>query len=141
MISASSEQVGRGVELVGETGKVLQGIAVNVTEIDGLVAQMATSAEEQAVGLNQVNAAVNQMDQVVQQNAAMVEQSTAASHALKTETAELARLIAGFKIAGSGAAVQAGARSTPHAAEGRARRSLPRARGAAAVAEDAWQEF
>lgn len=53
---------------------------------------------EQAVGLAEVNAAVNAMDQVTQQNAAMVEQSTAASLALNGETADLAELVARFKV-------------------------------------------
>ena len=50
------------------------------------------------MGLAEVNQAVNQMDQVTQQNAAMVEQSTAASHALSNEAAELERLIGRFQV-------------------------------------------
>ena len=38
------------------------------------------------------------MDQVTQQNAAMVEQSTAASHGLSQETAELVRLTGQFQV-------------------------------------------
>jgi methyl-accepting chemotaxis protein len=55
-------------------------------------------AAEQATGLNEVNTAVTQMDQVTQTNAAMVEQSTAASHTLAQEAAELARLVGQFQI-------------------------------------------
>ena len=82
LISASTTQVGSGVKLVGQTGEALQRIVDRVAEIDGLVSEIAASAQEQATGLAQVNTAVNQMDQVTQQNAAMVEQSTAASHSL-----------------------------------------------------------
>ncbi|MDR3512107.1 MAG: methyl-accepting chemotaxis protein [Caulobacteraceae bacterium] len=99
LISASSQQVGQGVSLVGRTGEALASIVGKVGEIDALVSGIAASAQEQATGLNQVNVAVNQMDQVVQQNAAMVEESTAATHALKGETEELARLITRFKVA------------------------------------------
>jgi len=45
-----------------------------------------------------VNTAVNQMDTVTQQNAAMVEESTAASHTLSRQAAEMARLISQFKV-------------------------------------------
>ena len=69
-----------------------------MAEIDALVSEITASAQEQATGLNEVNTAVNQMDQVVQQNAAMVEESTAASHSLKGETEELARLISRFRV-------------------------------------------
>ncbi|MET3664836.1 methyl-accepting chemotaxis protein [Caulobacter sp. 1776] len=98
LISASTQQVGKGVKLVGETGDTLREILVQVAEINELVGEIASSSKEQAVGLAEVNQAVNQMDQVTQQNAAMVEQSTAASHALSTEAAELERLIARFQV-------------------------------------------
>jgi methyl-accepting chemotaxis protein len=98
LITASSAQVGQGVDLVAQTGKALQRIATQVAEINGAVSEIAASAQEQAVSLHQVNTAVNQMDQVTQQNAAMVEESTAASHALASEAVELARLMGQFTI-------------------------------------------
>jgi methyl-accepting chemotaxis protein len=98
LISASSQQVDRGVNLVGETGKALERIVSQVAEINGIVAEIAASAEEQATGLQQVNTAVNQMDQVTQQNAAMVEQSTAASHTLAGEAEQLSKLISRFDL-------------------------------------------
>ncbi len=98
LISASTQQVGKGVKLVGETGDTLREILTQVAEINELVGEIASSSKEQAVGLAEVNQAVNQMDQVTQQNAAMVEQSTAASHALSTEAAELERLIGRFQV-------------------------------------------
>ena len=98
LISTSSVQVEQGVQLVGQTGQALSMIVGQVGEIDGIVGEISSSAQEQATGLDQVNTAVNQMDQVTQQNAAMVEQSTAASHALSQETAELRRLIDRFDI-------------------------------------------
>jgi methyl-accepting chemotaxis protein len=100
LISASSQQVNSGVGLVGETGKALERIVLQVTQITTLVTEIAASAQEQATGLAQVNTAVNQMDQVTQQNAAMVEQSTAASHSLAQEAEKLAQLVASFKTGG-----------------------------------------
>uniref|UniRef100_B0SZJ5 Methyl-accepting chemotaxis sensory transducer n=1 Tax=Caulobacter sp. (strain K31) TaxID=366602 RepID=B0SZJ5_CAUSK len=98
LIRASSEQVGKGVKLVGETGQTLDQILGQVIEINDLVGEIAASSKEQAVGLAEINGAVNQMDQVIQQNAAMVEQSTTASHALASEAAELERLIGRFQV-------------------------------------------
>jgi methyl-accepting chemotaxis protein len=98
LISASEAQVAQGVERVGETGKALARIAEQVTRINGVIAEIAASAQEQASGLHQVNAAMNQMDQVTQQNAAMVEQSTAATHSLREETDALSDLIAQFQV-------------------------------------------
>ena len=98
LISTSSDQVKTGVDLVGQTGEALQRIVRQVADIDRLVGEIAASAQEQATGLHQVNAAVNQMDQVVQQNAAMVEESTAATHSLKGEAGELAALVGRFRV-------------------------------------------
>ena len=100
LISTSGVQVQQGVTFVGQAGEALVRIVAQVTEIDGIVGEIASSAQEQATGLDQVNTAVNQMDQVTQQNAAMVEQSTAASHALTQETGELTRLIGEFRLGG-----------------------------------------
>ncbi|MBW4024096.1 MAG: HAMP domain-containing protein [Proteobacteria bacterium] len=98
LISASGRQVETGVRLVGETGKSLERIVEQVARLNGLIADIAASAGEQATGLAQVNTAVNQMDQVTQQNAAMVEQATAASHSLAGEAESLGRLVGQFKI-------------------------------------------
>ena len=100
LISASSQQVGEGVSLVGEAGDALQRIVAHVSEIAGLVGDIASSAREEAQGLQEVNTAVNQMDQVTQQNAAMVEEATAASRMLAEETKELSRLVGRFSISG-----------------------------------------
>ena len=98
LISTSSQQVGQGVDLVGQTGEALKRITAGVVAINRTVAEIAASAQEQATGLQQINTAVNQMDQATQQNAAMVEQSTAASHALSNEASELQRLVGRFRI-------------------------------------------
>uniref|UniRef100_UPI0025D848E6 methyl-accepting chemotaxis protein n=1 Tax=uncultured Caulobacter sp. TaxID=158749 RepID=UPI0025D848E6 len=101
LIANASSQVERGAHLVGETGRALTGIVGKVAEIDALIGEIASSAQEQSVGLNQVNAAINQMDQVTQQNAAMVEEATAAAAGLKTEAGELARLVGRFCVTGA----------------------------------------
>ena len=98
LIAASAEQVQEGVALVGRTGQALQSIGGQVAEMSTLFGHLAASAQEQSVGLAQVNAAVNQMDQVTQQNAAMVEQSTAASHAMTGEARKLGQAIARFRV-------------------------------------------
>ncbi|GAA0640869.1 methyl-accepting chemotaxis protein [Brevundimonas lenta] len=143
LISASTTQVGAGVDLVGQTGEALQRIVSRVAEIDGLVSEIAASAQEQATGLQQVNTAVNQMDQVTQQNAAMVEQSTAASHSLAQEAESLAASVARFRV---GDTPRAGGRAP---APRPASRPIPAlktvGRGGAALkpqaVEDGWEEF
>ncbi|WP_421932290.1 globin-coupled sensor protein [Phenylobacterium sp.] len=144
LISASGQQVDQGVSLVGETGEALQAIANKVAEIDSVISGISASAQEQATGLSEVNAAVNQMDQVVQQNAAMVEQSTAATHALKAETSALTQLMTRFQVgmaAQSGpVAVRIPTPAKPPASPARAlTQRLAVSYGGAA--QDAWEEF
>ena len=98
LISASTTQVDAGVHLVAESGKALDRIVAQVADINQVVSEIATSAREQATGLQEVNGAVNAMDEVTQQNAAVVEQSTAATHTLARETEELSRLLGQFKV-------------------------------------------
>ena len=147
LISASSQQVGQGVALVGDTGRALQSIVAQVAKIDTLVLDIAASAQEQSTGLQQVNTAVNQMDQVVQQNAAMVEEQTAATHALKSETSELSVLISRFKVVAGKAAgrpaprpAEANDRAAPSPARAMARK-VAASVGASPAVDDEWAEF
>ncbi len=98
LISASSGQVGKGVQLVGQTGQALSGIVGKVGEIHDLVGEISASAQEQATALGDVNSAVNQMDQMTQQNAAMVEQTTAAARSLRGEAGQLTTLVNRFEV-------------------------------------------
>jgi methyl-accepting chemotaxis protein len=151
LIQASSTQVASGVDLVGQAGKALERIVVQVAEINAIVIEIAASAKEQATGLAEVNTAVNQMDQVTQQNAAMVEQSTAASHSLAQEAEELGNLIARFEIGAGSKVVPIGKPAAPKASgPQRLVQALKNAGGRAvsavrkpspAVAEESWEEF
>jgi methyl-accepting chemotaxis protein len=98
LISSSAAQVDGGVKLVAETGKSLERIMTQVADINGIIVDIASGAQEQATGLQQVNTAINQMDQVTQQNAAMVEETTAASHSLSEETGRLSDLVGQFQV-------------------------------------------
>ncbi|UWQ25658.1 cache domain-containing protein [Leisingera aquaemixtae] len=113
LISNSSGQVERGVELVGKAGEALQSIVSQVNHISELVSGIAEGAAEQSTGLAEINTGVTQLDQVTQQNAAMVEQSTAAGQLLKEDATRLTGLVAHFKIPGTRAAAPARAAAVP----------------------------
>ncbi|MBV8663893.1 MAG: chemotaxis protein [Hyphomicrobiales bacterium] len=102
LISASTTQVDHGVKLVAHTGASLERIMAQVTEINGVVSEIAAGAQEQATGLQQINTAINQMDQVTQQNATMVQQSNAASRSLSQEAGRLSGLIGQFQVGEDG---------------------------------------
>jgi len=97
-ITASSEQVGKGVLLVGETGKSLERISERVNQVSILVGDIANAAREQASSLEEVNTAISEMDSVTQRNAAMVEECTAAARSLTSEAEELVNQVARFDL-------------------------------------------
>lgn len=145
LISTSGQQVETGVRLVGETGAALARIVEQVARLNDLVSSIAAAAQDQATGLAEVNIAVNQMDQVTQQNAAMVEETTAASHSLTGEAAELARLVGKFQI-GQGEEPQAKRPilGKPPAPSAKAQGSVVRLRSNTALAtsnSESWHEF
>lgn len=98
LITTSNAQVQDGVQLVGETGRALATIVVEVQEINRHVSAIVEAAQEQASGLQQINTAVNQMDQDTQKNAAMVEETNAATHSLSQEVTSLNELLTLFQM-------------------------------------------
>jgi methyl-accepting chemotaxis protein len=98
LISASSQQVDLGVDLVGRTGGALERIIEQVASLNDLVNDIASAAQEQASGAQQVNVAIGEMDKVTQQNAALVEESSAASVNLAHEASSLSELVRRFRV-------------------------------------------
>ena len=103
LIAGSGIIVAEGVKSVAEARQSLDRIAGHVLGIDNAIAASSASAQEQSVGLGQVNTAINQMDQMTQANAAMAEEAAAASQALAQEAENISRLLARFGTGGAAA--------------------------------------
>jgi methyl-accepting chemotaxis protein len=72
-----------------------QGAGFAVTDI---IATITEAANEQSMGLAEVNTAVAQMEQVTQQNAALVEEASAAASSLHEQADKLAALAGSFQV-------------------------------------------
>ncbi len=144
LITASGAKVRDGVELVDQTGQALQAMVANVQQINANVASIVTATREQSTGLGEINTSVNHMDQGTQKNAAMVEQTTAASHSLAAQAAQLNELLAQFKLGEERGQIEAARPSSrPVASPARAmgaRLASAFGGGAAAVKQE-WSEF
>ena len=103
LITSSSEQVKFGVSLVDKAGQSLGEIVEKTQSIGINIKAIATSVNEQSVGLREINEAVTTIDQGTQQNAAMVEQTTASSHGLAKEAEALFELLSHFQLGSAGA--------------------------------------
>ncbi|MBT9373236.1 methyl-accepting chemotaxis protein [Rhizobium sp. CSW-27] len=97
LIANSEVAVSEGVKLVHETGDGLTAIAGLVQAINEHMDAISSAAQEQSIGLSEVNHAVNHMDQATQKNAAMVEEMNAASAGLADEARGLAALLQRFR--------------------------------------------
>ena len=98
LISTSSAQVARGVDLVERTGEALERIGGRVVAIDGLAGGIAGSAQDQAEGLARVRRTMGEMDDITQQNAAMTEEATAAARQLANEAVSLNQQVGRFRL-------------------------------------------
>ncbi len=98
LITASGEQVHRGVSLVGETGERLEAIVGEVQQIDSNVQAIVLAAREQSSSLQEINAAVTVVGETTQKNAVMVEETNAACHTLVGEVSALSGRIAQFRL-------------------------------------------
>ena len=148
LISTSSKPGGvRASRWSARPARPWRGSLAQVSEISGIVTEIAASAQEQATGLQEINTAVNQMDQSTQQNAALVEQSTEASHALAQEAEQLATLLGQFRLRTNDAARPVHpVVATSRASAVRTRKAPARVDGNLALAAgptqpDGWEEF
>ncbi len=93
LIEQTVSRVGRGVELNQVTSSSFSKISESALKVAGLIAQISQASEEQARGVDQVNAAVSQMDQVTQSNAAGAEESAAAAEELSTQSESMRSVV------------------------------------------------
>jgi len=99
LIGRSSSQVKNGVELVNRTGSALNDIVESIRQVSTIVAEIATTAGEQAHDIDEVKQALIQLDEVTQQNSALVEENAATAKALDLQSADMTERVSVFKLA------------------------------------------
>ncbi|MEM6584346.1 MAG: globin-coupled sensor protein [Pseudomonadota bacterium] len=98
LISASSEHVSSGVDLVKRSGEAFAAINEGVAELATSINAIAESTEVQASSLSQITSTVRDLDNSTQQNAAMAEECTAAAASLASEAEKLGQTVSHFQI-------------------------------------------
>ncbi|MFD2069679.1 methyl-accepting chemotaxis protein [Azotobacter chroococcum] len=152
LIEASTKRVGDGSQLAEQAGRTMEEVVRSVHRVTDIIDEISAASHEQSEGLGQVNTAVAQMDEVTQQNAALVQEASAASSSLAEQARHLEEAVAVFRLSAEQQRAQPQevrgerrAASQPAQAS-RAEKHQPspakeRARPAAAVAEEQWEEF
>ncbi|MEO1814396.1 MAG: methyl-accepting chemotaxis protein [Acetobacterium sp.] len=90
MIEGSIKKVDDGTKIATTTAAALNKIVDDVAKVSGIVGNIATASNEQAIGISQINQGIMQVSEVVQMNSATSEESAAASEELSSQ-AELLR--------------------------------------------------
>jgi len=98
MIEESVKNADSGVRITMEVAKSLNQILDRTGKVGDLITEITEVCNEQAQGIEQVNAAVANMSQVTQQNAANAEESASASEELSSQASELASMVHEFKL-------------------------------------------
>ena len=70
----------------------------SIRQVSTIVAEIATTAREQAHDIDEVKQALVQLDEVTQQNSALVEENAATAKALDLQSVEMTERVAFFKL-------------------------------------------
>ena len=106
LIENSIEKAFLGVRIAGETATSLTDIVSGINESDMLIAEIATSSEEQAQGIAQINIGIDQVAQVIHQNSATAQESAAASEEMSSQSTMLQGLVSQFRLKSSNLNIQ-----------------------------------
>ncbi|HTP24178.1 MAG TPA: methyl-accepting chemotaxis protein, partial [Anaeromyxobacteraceae bacterium] len=98
LIRESVRQASEGESMSKQANEKLQEIALGISKVSEVVAEITASSKEQAIGIDQVNQAVSEMDKVTQQNAASSEESSSAAQELTSQAEELTAIVALFHL-------------------------------------------
>lgn len=94
LIEMTVKKVKDGSGLVSNTNEAFITMAGTSSKVAELVAEIAAASVEQSQGISQVNNAVAEMDKVVQQNASNAEENAAASEEMNAQTVPMQGFVA-----------------------------------------------
>jgi methyl-accepting chemotaxis protein len=94
MIEESVRQASNGVEISANVSKTLEDIGERIGKTADFVNEIASSSQEQAHNIEQINGAIVQMDAVTQQNAANAEESASSAKELNYQALQLQETVA-----------------------------------------------
>ena len=98
LVEQSESQVQTGFDLVSQTGKTLEGMISDISEMTGSVASIAEASRSQSEGFESVTESISGLDSVAQQNAAMFEETSAACSMLNDGMVEIVDQLGQFSV-------------------------------------------
>ncbi len=113
LIQGSVDRVEKGSDIAARTDTALSTIVDSISEVSNLIADIAESSNEQALGLSQINSGIERIDKATQLNTASAEESATSSQQLSEQAEKLREMLSQFKLRDQVFAVE----STPSAGE------------------------
>lgn len=101
LITASTECVGTGTQLVQQAGATMDEMVGSVDRVAQVIAEITEAALTQHQRITHVMQSVDELEEMTQQNAALVEQSSAASASLHDQARVLDKAIKQFSMPGA----------------------------------------
>ncbi|WP_127807151.1 PAS domain-containing methyl-accepting chemotaxis protein [Hydrogenophaga sp. NH-16] len=98
LIDDSAQKVSQGSHLVHSTGQTMNNVVGAVEQVNALITDITSAANEQSMGIAQINQAVGQLDSVTQQNSAMVEELAAAASSLQAQAVVVQEAVRIFRL-------------------------------------------
>lgn len=98
VVEESRGTVREGVSLADNANNAMIAINDGIDQISKIVDDIASSAEKQAGGLENVNQSIQKLDESTQQNAAMFEETSAANQLLSSEAKALSEVVNSFQL-------------------------------------------
>jgi methyl-accepting chemotaxis protein len=98
LIEDTVKKVSEGTLHVKGSGSALNEIVESIGKVNRIIEEIASSSNEQSIGVSQVNQAITEIDSAVQQNAALVEETAATSEELGKMSEKMSQNIAQFKL-------------------------------------------
>ncbi len=92
------ELAGNGLTIAQNAGRIFTEMLPSIQKTATLVQEIATTSDEQAVGVRQISQAVGQLDTAIQHNAAASEQLAATAEELNDQSRTLMREVGFFKM-------------------------------------------
>ena len=98
LIGTSVTEVEAGTALAHEAGKTMDAIVGSVSQVTGIMGEIASASRNQIVGVEQATASIQRIDEVTQRNGSLVQQAAAATLSLQDQAGALTSAVSEFQL-------------------------------------------
>jgi methyl-accepting chemotaxis protein len=106
LIEESVKNAEGGVRITSEMSEFLTQISDGSRKVNDIICEIAAASKQQAIGIEQVNAALTNLDKLTQETAANSEESASAGEELNAQASSLANTVGEFRLTNSKAKPQ-----------------------------------